>query len=332
MRYFLLLLLSLNIFAKCLEWDSGEYGNLVDINSSLSMENTEKIQVCLLGEIERGRDFVTIYDSNRKILKRFSGVLNRNFVVNDSKIFINLKSDETITKSGVKVQIDKVFDNYSIHYSKEFSTGEYSNNTHIRKTLIIPDAIKIKVKVTGESEKNLDYLKIYDMDSKLITHLSGEIDEVFEVDSPSIVVEFISDDSVVKSGIDVKIEKVDIQSDTLEFNLGDTKLNRSGENYGNNRYVKKTLLIPNADSAKLTIDMNTELDFDTLEVKSKFLNKRLSGNLNREFTIERESYSQRENFNFSDKLLYDGVKVDLIFKSDGTNSSGGVDVKLQKLD
>ena len=327
----LLILISLN--AKCVTWESGRYTNNIDVNHSISIDDTDKIQVCIRGETERGKDFITLFDSDGKLIKKLSGNIDRSFILNDNSIIVNLKSDSSVTKSGINVSIDKIFDNFCINCANSFETGEYENNSFIRKTLLIPDATKIRVSIQGESEKNLDFLKIYDFNYKLVKRISGEINTTFEIDSPSIIVEFNSDNSVTKHGIDVKIEKIETNSSVANFSIG--ALNKRGiYNYNSNAYIQKTLLLPNANSAELIIEGNTELNYDVLNVKISNQQKRYSGEISEKLIIDKKESRklfQSTRANFSNKTDYNGIRLDLTFKTDETNSNGGFDIKLKKI-
>lgn len=84
---------------------------------------------------------------------------------------------------------------------------EYENNQYLNQTLSISDASSLNVKVIGETEKGYDFINIYS-NGKQVRRLSGKMNESFIVNSSSIRVTFISDESVTNKGASVIIDNV----------------------------------------------------------------------------------------------------------------------------
>jgi len=84
------------------EYTNNSYGDKI-----LSISDASSLNVKVIGETEEEYDFINIY-SNGKQVKRLSGVMNESFIVNSSSIRVTFRSDESITKGGVSVIIDKV--------------------------------------------------------------------------------------------------------------------------------------------------------------------------------------------------------------------------------
>ena len=103
--------------------------------------------------------------------------------------------------------------NYSINGSKwtESSThSTYNNNLIIQRTISIPDASKLKISFSGESEHNYDFL--YIIDENGVEHkYSGNFNNMGDliVDGSSVTLKFTSDGSITKSGITVTIDSVE---------------------------------------------------------------------------------------------------------------------------
>ena len=87
----------------------------------------------------------------------------------------------------------------------EWSSGNYSNNSHVVKELSIENATNLQVNILGETERNYDFVEIYTTSGQLVRKLSGVISTTFQVPGNRIRVEFKSDSSIVKPGVTVSI-------------------------------------------------------------------------------------------------------------------------------
>ena len=99
-----------------------------------------------------------------------------------------------------------------------WTTGTYSNNTNISKTLTIPDATTLIVTLIGETEQNYDFITIKDKNGNVVKKLSGSINETFEVSGDVITANLKSDYSVTKSGVTVSIAPKNIGKKGLILN------------------------------------------------------------------------------------------------------------------
>ncbi|WP_069471217.1 CHAP domain-containing protein [Candidatus Marithrix sp. Canyon 246] len=86
-----------------------------------------------------------------------------------------------------------------------FSTGRYENNQNINRTLSISGASSLQVQITGETERNYDWISIYDSNGQQVRRVSGPLNVSFTVSGSSIRVNFSSDGSITKSGATVTI-------------------------------------------------------------------------------------------------------------------------------
>lgn len=106
-----------------------------------------------------------------------------------------------------------------------WTTGAYSNNEDRSQTLSITDATSLTVNVSGNTEKNYDYIYIYDKDNNQIEKLHGNnLDETFEVAGDSIRARLTSDGSISTSGVTVNISSAG--ADVLADGTADSMLIR----------------------------------------------------------------------------------------------------------
>ena len=86
-------------------WTTGAYSNNEDRREELSIPNATKLIVNVKGETERWFDFFMVYNNRGRIIKILHGKIDQTFTVNGSAITARLKSDFSITKSGVTIHI-----------------------------------------------------------------------------------------------------------------------------------------------------------------------------------------------------------------------------------
>jgi len=122
--------ISISSGEKTKTWTTGHYGNHKYLQHKLSIEKTSTVTV--KGETEENKDFIIIYDSHHKEVGRFSGIINKTFTINDSSIKAILKSNGSITKSGVTVSISSATNHpptaSGISYYINAISGNDSNN------------------------------------------------------------------------------------------------------------------------------------------------------------------------------------------------------------
>jgi len=90
--------------------------------------------------------------------------------------------------------------------SKE-SNGKYQNNQNLSVSLTIPGASRLRVKITGSTERRYDFLYLTTINYSN-RYDGNDIEEDFEVDASSINLRFTSDRSKVRSGVKVEIFEV----------------------------------------------------------------------------------------------------------------------------
>ena len=88
-----------------------------------------------------------------------------------------------------------------------FSTGAYKNNQDLKADLAIPGAEALEVKVYGESEKKLDWLRVYFNQKRQHKEFSGTVNTTFIVPGGDITVTFHSDGRTTAKGLTVTIKQ-----------------------------------------------------------------------------------------------------------------------------
>ena len=111
-------------------WTTGAYTNNVNISQTLTIPDAKELIVNISGETEKNYDFIVIKDSNGNALKRLSGKINESFIVSGSFITANLKSDYSITKSGVTVSIETKEENKNDKFIPLPKTGQTTTYTN----------------------------------------------------------------------------------------------------------------------------------------------------------------------------------------------------------
>jgi len=86
-------------------WTTGAYANYQDTRQELSIPNTTRLIVTVVGTTENNYDFIYIYDNRGRLIKLLSGTINEEFTIRGSTITARLRSDYSITRSGVTVTI-----------------------------------------------------------------------------------------------------------------------------------------------------------------------------------------------------------------------------------
>jgi hypothetical protein len=104
---------SLRSFAvgKYANSETGEYANNLRLSKILTIPYADELEVTIIGSIEKCPnspcDSLTIYDSKKKRIGKYSGVINKKFTVVGSSIKLIFRSDRRTTKEGVLVTISE---------------------------------------------------------------------------------------------------------------------------------------------------------------------------------------------------------------------------------
>jgi len=81
------------------------YNDNVKLTKKLMIPDANSLEVTIVGKIEKNYDFLIIRDSQKKEIAKFSGVINEQFTVEGSAIFVSFKSDNRTNDKGVVVKI-----------------------------------------------------------------------------------------------------------------------------------------------------------------------------------------------------------------------------------
>jgi hypothetical protein len=90
--------------------ETGKYANNLRLSKILTIPDAEELEVTIIGTLEKCAkhcDYLTIYDSHKKKIGRYSGVINEKLTVVGSSIRLTFKSDGRKTEKGVLVTISE---------------------------------------------------------------------------------------------------------------------------------------------------------------------------------------------------------------------------------
>jgi hypothetical protein len=276
-------------------WTTGPYGNYENRNQLLSIAGASALRVSVRGVTEHSYDYLYIYDANDNLITRLHGNINQSFTVPGSVIRANLITDLSVTKSGVTVSIEEFSGNTDESVSNgadttTWATSHYGNNENRSELLSIAGASALRVSVQGVTERNYDYLYIYDGHNNLIRRLDGAIDQSFIVEGPSIRANLITDYSVTESGVTVSIEEFSGNTDESGSNGSDTTSWITGP-YGNNENRSEVLSIAGAGALSVTVRGVTEDNYDYFYIydTNNNLIRRFDGVIDQSFTVQGSS-------------------------------------------
>ncbi len=102
---------------------------------------------------------------------------------------------------------------FFVQANTTYSTGPYQNRQYDEKTLSIPDAEAIEITIFGETEKDYDFIIIYNDKSEEIERFTGTLREKLIIKGNQIDVVFKADNRTTKSGVTVEI----VASSLLNF-------------------------------------------------------------------------------------------------------------------
>ena len=91
--------------------------------------------------------------------------------------------------------------------NRVWRTGNYRNNSIIGQILYISKATSLNVTINGETEKDYDFIIIYNQDGNEVARFSGLINKKLTISGSYIIAILISDSSITKSGVKVAISR-----------------------------------------------------------------------------------------------------------------------------
>ena len=190
-------------------------------------------------------------------------------------------------------------------------TPPYQNSQNINKTLIVDGATDIVVKINGETERNYDFVSIFDANDNFVRKLDGKFNESFNVTGDSVRVNFTTDGSVVKSGFSVKVEQATAREYTGQEDSFSTG------NYSNNAHLTERLSVNGATDTtmyEVNIVGESEGSYDFLSIKDA------SGTV-----IRKVSGVTNTTFDITSKY------IDVEFTSDSSVTKSGLSVLIKEL-
>ncbi len=87
------------------KWITGAYLNDTNESKVLSINDANSLKVKVKGKTEANYDFISFFDEKGHNIKKFSGLIDEEFIINESYIKALLTSDKSIVKSGVEISI-----------------------------------------------------------------------------------------------------------------------------------------------------------------------------------------------------------------------------------
>jgi hypothetical protein len=149
--------------------ETGKYANNLRLRKILTIPDADELEVTIIGSLEkcvkRYCDYLTIYDSNKKKIGRYSGVINEKVTVVGSSISVNFKSDGRKTEEGVLVTISERLPANLFNEIKSqllaatesiLKKGTEEANVKIAQTLRLFKTLQKKITETADIAKKLN--------------------------------------------------------------------------------------------------------------------------------------------------------------------------------
>ena len=96
------------------------------------------------------------------------------------------------------------------------SHTQYTNNINISKTIKVTNSKSIKVTINGETERNFDWIYIYDENGNQVHIDSGHLNSTpFTISGSEVTIKLTTDGSVTKSGVSVEIEGIGCEEEPI---------------------------------------------------------------------------------------------------------------------
>ena len=262
----------------------------------LSIPNVSNLRVTITGETEQNYDKIFITDStgNETV---YTGVLDEEIFVPGDHITVRFTSDGSVVKNGVVVHVyEALSDNNTTTYE---TAHPYSNNTTEIHELSIPDALNLRVTISGEVEQNYDKIFITDSTGNETVY-TGVLAEEIIVPGDHITVKFTSDGSIVKHGALVQIFSV-IPDNASTY--------ETGHPYANNTDETQVLSIPNSFwGLDVNITGEVEQNYDKIFITDASGNETVyTGLLNENVHVEGDHITVR--FTSDGSVVKEGARV-----------------------
>ena len=282
---------------------------------------------------ETNCDFIRIYDSKNKLVGKYSGtqLAGKTLKISGSKFKINFKSDRT--KNYYGFSIDTIyatkgsFKYFVPNVSKTQTSHNYSNNSNLSYKYIFPGANSLKVKFSKNTftEKNYDYIYLYNSKGKQIGKYSGSqlANKTISISGSSFSIKFKSDKNKTYYGfkIDSIIGSLNSASSIIpnrsySLTVPTDTYPESKHNYSSYLNENYSFRYPNAKSLsiKFSSKCKTEANCDFISIydaNNKLVGK-YSGTQLAGKTVTVPSGSFRINLTTDRTKNYYGFKIDKI--------------------
>ncbi|RUM65258.1 MAG: hypothetical protein DSZ03_03115 [Sulfurimonas sp.] len=183
-------------------WTTGRYGINDNRSQKLWIQDATRLKIHVKGETEAGYDYIYLYDKQGKQIAQLDGSINTTLEVDGDVITAKLVSDYAVVASGVTITIEAIG---SADKKTHWATGAYGNDEDRSQTLFIRGATRLKVIITGETERYYDRFYIYDAHHNQVAQVNGIINQTLIVPGSQITARLVSDHFDTASGVSVSI-------------------------------------------------------------------------------------------------------------------------------
>lgn len=104
-------------------FSTGHYQDNQDTSKILAIPGATSLTVTVNGDTEKEYDYIYIYDQYDRLVKTLTGTINHTFTVAGSSIKVRLKTDGSVTSSGVTVTISSSNSNPSVPTDRSKADG-----------------------------------------------------------------------------------------------------------------------------------------------------------------------------------------------------------------
>ena len=172
-------------------WSPKYNKNNTDVSKKLCIAGATTLSVTISGETEKGFDYIYVNGT------KFSGLLSKELELSGPCITARFTTDSSVIRGkGPTVSIVKKDDN-KVTWKPEYKE---KGTTLVSKKLCVPGATGLKVRITGETEENHDYITLTKVNYGWINKsFSGSLNVLATVHGECISLSFKTD-STTKTG------------------------------------------------------------------------------------------------------------------------------------
>lgn len=311
------------------------YSNKINEEYTYSCPNATALEIrfSALCKTEKDVDFIKIFDSNGEIVDTFSGdaLSGKTVKVDGDSFRIVFTSDHSKTFYGFSIDSIYAYNGDFSYYvpsiEKTGTSHNYSNNANEKYYYYFPGADSVNIKFSDNclTEKDWDFISIYNESGKLAGKYSGNqlAGKTITLQGSSFSIQFTSDRSKTYYGFSIDKITANISGATKSIPTQDYTLTvpsemypESEHNYSNDAKLNYAFRYPNASSLAVTFSSKTltEQNFDFISIfdengglVGKYSGSQLAGE-----TVEIPTGSFRINFTSDYSKTFYGFSIDSI--------------------